>query len=273
MSLRVATAIIEPDMLIREGLATILERHSYCVIGHASSADDFATADLSEPPKLVLVGAKTIDEALAEADNSHRLWPATKIVLLLLPGGADDVGKALASQISGYMSRSVSPSTLIQTVDLVMLETAKIQIIIWPLWPGRHPSNSEGELPQLQKKPHGGDDNGSAPVAPTASATLTSINSGRDAVDLAAGSRRQPSERRLSVRESQILEIMVSGDSNKMVARKCGITEATVKVHVKSIMRKIQVTNRTQAAVWAMENSSTPRANKRLREVDTDDAA
>jgi DNA-binding CsgD family transcriptional regulator len=154
-----------------------------------------------------------------------------------------------------------------------MLETAKIQIIIWPLWPGRHPSNSEGELPQLQKKPHGGDDNGSAPVAPTASATLTSINSGRDAVDLAAGSRRQPSERRLSVRESQILEIMVSGDSNKMVARKCGITEATVKVHVKSIMRKIQVTNRTQAAVWAMENSSTPRANKRLREVDTDDAA
>jgi two-component system nitrate/nitrite response regulator NarL len=92
-------------------------------------------------------------------------------------------------------------------------------------------------------------------------------------VGLAAGSRRQPNEPRLSVRESQILDIMVSGDSNKMVARKCGITEATVKVHVKSIMRKIQVTNRTQAAVWAMENSTIARPNKRLLEVDTDDAA
>jgi two-component system nitrate/nitrite response regulator NarL len=39
-----------------------------------------------------------------------------------------------------------------------------------------------------------------------------------------------------------------------MIARECGITEATVKVHMKSILRKIRVGNRTQAAIWAMEH-------------------
>jgi two-component system nitrate/nitrite response regulator NarL len=58
-----------------------------------------------------------------------------------------------------------------------------------------------------------------------------------------------------------------------MIARKCGITEATVKVHMKSILRKIQVANRTQAAVWAMENNCISHVEKRLLEVDTGDAA
>ena len=39
-----------------------------------------------------------------------------------------------------------------------------------------------------------------------------------------------------------------------MIARKIDIAEATVKVHIKAILRKIRVQNRTQAAVWAMNN-------------------
>jgi two-component system nitrate/nitrite response regulator NarL len=39
-----------------------------------------------------------------------------------------------------------------------------------------------------------------------------------------------------------------------MIAHTCNITETTVKVHVKSILRKIRVENRTQAAIWAKEN-------------------
>ena len=40
---------------------------------------------------------------------------------------------------------------------------------------------------------------------------------------------------------------------NKMIARQLGITEATVKIHVKSLIRKIGVQNRTQAALWAIQ--------------------
>ena len=60
----------------------------------------------------------------------------------------------------------------------------------------------------------------------------------------------------LSNREEQILKALVHGYSNKMIARMHSVTEATVKAHMKTILRKIRVANRTQAAIWALRNSS-----------------
>jgi two-component system, NarL family, nitrate/nitrite response regulator NarL len=59
---------------------------------------------------------------------------------------------------------------------------------------------------------------------------------------------------RLSPREREVLALLVEGHSNKVIAHRLGMTEATVKVHIKSILRKIGVENRTQAAVWALAN-------------------
>ena len=58
----------------------------------------------------------------------------------------------------------------------------------------------------------------------------------------------------LSPREKEILSYLVAGASNKAIARCLAITEATVKVHLKSVLRKIRVENRTQAAIWALSN-------------------
>ncbi len=62
----------------------------------------------------------------------------------------------------------------------------------------------------------------------------------------------------LSEREMQILQCLVQGDSNKLIANRLSITEATVKVHMKSLLRKINVSNRTQAAIWALNNGLMP---------------
>ncbi|MCO6403348.1 hypothetical protein GTW10_07560 [Aurantimonas endophytica] len=59
----------------------------------------------------------------------------------------------------------------------------------------------------------------------------------------------------LSAREMEILDYVAKGFSNKAIARICHISDATVKVHVKSILRKINVTNRTQAAIWEMNRT------------------
>jgi two-component system nitrate/nitrite response regulator NarL len=67
----------------------------------------------------------------------------------------------------------------------------------------------------------------------------------------------QHSIRGLSPREQEILQSLVTGASNKLIAIKLGITEATVKVHLKTLLRKIDVNNRTQAAIWAMNNGFT----------------
>jgi DNA-binding NarL/FixJ family response regulator len=56
----------------------------------------------------------------------------------------------------------------------------------------------------------------------------------------------------LSPRELQILELIVKGLSNKQIADKLGITEGTVKWHVNAILGRLNVSDRTQAAVAAL---------------------
>lgn len=57
---------------------------------------------------------------------------------------------------------------------------------------------------------------------------------------------------RLSEREIDVLRCLSRGDANKLISRELDITEATVKVHIKAILRKLGVLNRTQAAIWAV---------------------
>lgn len=63
---------------------------------------------------------------------------------------------------------------------------------------------------------------------------------------------------RLSQREMQILCCLLAGNSNKVIARRLAITESTVKMHFKNLMRKIDAQNRTQAAVWAVQHGIEP---------------
>jgi two-component system nitrate/nitrite response regulator NarL len=58
----------------------------------------------------------------------------------------------------------------------------------------------------------------------------------------------------LSPRERDIVRRLIRGEPNKIIGHELKITEATVKVHLKAILRKISVQNRTQAAIWAVNN-------------------
>ena len=66
----------------------------------------------------------------------------------------------------------------------------------------------------------------------------------------------------LSERERQIIDGLIKGQSNKTIARACGITEATVKVHMKAILRKVPCSNRTQVAIWALGHIDVFRARR-----------
>lgn len=61
-----------------------------------------------------------------------------------------------------------------------------------------------------------------------------------------------PDDVQLSDREVGVLRCLTRGDGNKQISRELSITEATVKVHVSAIMRKVGALNRTQAAMWAV---------------------
>jgi len=81
------------------------------------------------------------------------------------------------------------------------------------------------------------------------------------AVALRAGSRPASlAEADLTEQEARILELIAAGLSNKLIGRELGITEGTVKVHVKHLLRKLNLRSRVEAAVWAVEH--LPRAKK-----------
>ncbi|MFP4098080.1 MAG: LuxR C-terminal-related transcriptional regulator [Alphaproteobacteria bacterium] len=72
----------------------------------------------------------------------------------------------------------------------------------------------------------------------------------------------EKNNRKLSEREIEVLECLSQGDSNKAIANKLSITDATVKVHLKAILRKLNVSNRTQAALWAANNMNAQALSK-----------
>jgi len=65
---------------------------------------------------------------------------------------------------------------------------------------------------------------------------------------------RQKTAEPLSAQESKILRCLAVGHSNKQIARELALAEATVKVHLRHILGKINAANRTQAAIWAVSN-------------------
>jgi DNA-binding NarL/FixJ family response regulator len=80
---------------------------------------------------------------------------------------------------------------------------------------------------------------GESPLAPKAAGAV-----------LQARVERRPTEE-LSARERQVLVLVGSGIPNKQIARRLGISEKTVKVHLTNVFRRIGVEDRTQAALWA----------------------
>lgn len=70
-------------------------------------------------------------------------------------------------------------------------------------------------------------------------------------------------EGELTARQEEVIRLVRQGESNKLIARRLGMSEATVKVHVRRIMRKLGVKNRTQVAISAVNDSvlGRPHAN------------
>jgi two-component system nitrate/nitrite response regulator NarL len=75
---------------------------------------------------------------------------------------------------------------------------------------------------------------------------------GSDVSTLPADWNESADHQQLSRREIGVLHCLIDGDANKVISRRLNIAEPTVKVHIKAILRKLKVGNRTQAAVWAV---------------------
>jgi len=171
-------------------------------------------------------------------------------VLAIFRAGAD-----------GYVLKTITPEALIKSLDLLMQGETVLQSSIL----STALADGGGEIgpPSEVLAAH-------APVAAEAAPLPNTVQGGEmsEACDEVSPSELHLRDgvlaRTLSNRETAILACLTEGQSNKRIARKFGVAEATVKVHIKAILRKIRVKNRTQAAIWAVDHAlrrSEPRAN------------
>ena len=246
MGSRLATIVVESRLLVREALKSLMAKNSYRVVCDVGSTAEISGAStLSDEPKLVILGAQSADNALTEAVSARQLWPDSKIILLYECLPPADFQKLLTSEINGCVPLFASPDTLISTLDMIVTRDVRVMVV------------GDAKSPAIQPaQPEDANQSG------IKIDKLRSEGAELEDVSVSIGALQQrpmnvPSPRNhpgLSEREAQMLNGLVKGHPNKVIARTCDITEATVKVHMKSILRKIRVDNRTQAAIWAMAN-------------------
>ena len=258
---RTVTVIIEPHLLVREALESLIKNYRYRVVCSVGSVADIDNSTTPDDPKLVILGGESIDHAIAEAVSTRKRWPSSKVVMLFEHATVADFQKLLTSDVDGCVPLFASPETLIRTLDLVTIEDARVVVTANMRSPAVRPtSTSKARQPQAGNGETSSDDSEhDSRSANVLSIPAKSVINGYSPVQLnghdgSVKATSLPNGPRLSEREAQILDGLVQGHANKVIARTCDITEATVKVHMKSILRKIQVANRTQAAVWALEH-------------------
>ncbi|MBQ0822435.1 response regulator transcription factor [Microvirga sp. HBU67558] len=213
------TLLIEPNALLREGLRRILAETAYAPSAAAASLDELGSMAAFDGSTIVLIidASRDHEETCRQAKALKDTNSGAKIVMLIEQYDIKQVIAAFQAGADAYLKKSISHEVLVKSLDLVMLGEA--------IFPG-------AILDLLRER-----------EAPGAHAN--EVPAAEDPHDMG------PPAKGLSVRETVILRCLMDGDSNKIIARKFDITEATVKVHVKAILRKIQAKNRTQAAIWA----------------------
>jgi two-component system, NarL family, nitrate/nitrite response regulator NarL len=217
----VPTILVEKNTLFREGLSKLLAGTTFRVAATVSTADDLKPNISSElRSMLIVLGLGDGDTTMERSITALRSrFCDSRIVVLADHYDADQLIAAFRMSANGYLTKSISCEALIKSLELTMLGESIVPSAIL----ARMASE-----PELETVP----DQSLIPEDTVVAHT----------------------PQLLSGRETQILQCLISGQSNKLIARKFDIMEATVKVHIKAILRKIRVQNRTQAAIWAINH-------------------
>ena len=234
--------------LLHDGLRQIFKKSAFGPVRVVSTLDAETEAYILGQERCVwLVGI--------EKDNSstnglvRRVTatnPGVKAVVLAADQRESDIVAVVQAGACGYLCQDISPERLIKSLELI----AHHQMVVYAHRPAagdeREDASTQKVLrsdPQLSLS---SDSKVSFGHFSTEEGELKSQVS-----SVALG---------LTRREMLILHSLMEGASNKSIALKLVMTELTVKVHMKAVLRKLRLLNRTQAAIWARDHANELRA-------------
>lgn len=230
-----SVVLIHPSRLLSEALGSILSNAPF-KLSYVATDIDSVPFEMPDEDTLFIVGGRTAAHISNLVSTIRQRFSSSIIVAIGDTNEPEAVMMALEAGANAFLREAMTSQTLIMALELASND----EIILPPeaaqYLPGYSAPPNEVILKESQENlgPEiGGEE---LHVFPQDGISLPGFH--------------------LSPRETAILQALIDGASNKVIAQDLHITEATVKVHVKAVLRKIRVKNRTQAAVWAVKNPS-----------------
>lgn len=226
----VTIAILGANPIAVEGMVRVLAEHDFKVIETAGTLEELESSRLvtSLDNHLILIEAGNYGRGMELVERVVSDIPAAKVVLLAEDFDLEAMVACFRAGGHGYVVKKMSVEPLIASLRLVAM--------------------GEKIMPSLLASVI-------SDILPENSAATTHINQSMEGAGL-------------SSREAEILHCLIEGHPNKVISRQLSISEATVKVHVKAILRKVGVQNRTQAAIWAVAEKWPEIAQKKAADDD-----
>jgi len=200
-----------------------------------------------------LIGVERFDSTTVElVQRVVTTAPGVKAVILAAYQSPDGLLAALKAGACGFLCQDIPGERLIKSLELIALG----EMFVYPQFSWGQTAvgqiQASGELnDNTDLQANGGESHLSRHSDSPSSYALPGV-----ATAPSGESQTGDVARDLSRREMLILRTLMEGESNKGIALRLVITESTVKVHMKAIMRKLRLQNRTQAAIWARDHSS-----------------
>lgn len=221
MTETVSTFLFEKNALLREGLKSFLSGTRFTVTGEFACAVDMGEIDANAPPQLIIIGIDRHSEPALK--NSAECMQKISRLKAQFPQARLVILMSQEDLIS-------SPDILSWNADSYILRDISHDALLNYL-----------NLVMMGEK-----------ILPAKFAPLFANTHSEQASGGVVPLNRNGYQ--LSDRETDIIKCLIQGDSNKLIAQHLHIAEATVKVHLKTILRKLGVHNRTQVALWAVSH-------------------
>ncbi|MDF5731924.1 MAG: response regulator transcription factor [Rhizonema sp. PD38] len=234
---KIRVALIEDHDLTRVGIRTALlqKKDEIEVVGEAANAiegmkmlkllqPDIAIIDIGLPDK----DGIELTREVKSVDSGEEL--ATKVLILTLRDNKEAVLAAFAAGADSYCMKDIKFDNLLEAVRVTYNGNAWID-----------PAIARIVLQQAQQNPHNSELISDDTKSP---ANSPDYMDEREVIDPYT----------LTERELEVLQLIVEGCSNAVIAERLYITVGTVKTHVRNILNKLCADDRTQAAVRALRS-------------------
>lgn len=210
--------IADDHQLLRQGIRNFLALEpDFEIIGEAADGEEAVAKTEALQPDILLLDINMPKlTGIEVAGKLKALCPEVRVLVLTIHDDENYMMKMIQSGAAGYLLKDVEPSVMVQAIRRVYAGESFVE-------------------PSLTKKLFQG---------------ITS----REAVKSDQPAQGLVETDRLSAREVEVMRLIGRGMSNAEIARELFLSEKTVKNHLTNIFRKIQVTDRTQAVLYAIRH-------------------